>query len=180
MRFLGLTATTLLLLACGVLKDDITPPTPDPEEQAEIDRLRIIASAFRSVRVDIGKGQGIAGPDTPARAVNYSVTLRNPTSYSHVVSYSVYWDAGRFFPTYTGLCSDRTDKFPIRWPEEPLRFEIVKPFSSVVKPSEFSRLPDCFEILPNSGSADIYQIDGFGRSQIDYRIAEREGREYGY
>ena len=112
--------------------------------------------------------------------MEYSVTLTNPTPNAHLVVYSVHWDAGRFIPSDTGVCSDPRDKLPIRWPAEPSRSEVLQPFSSVVKPNESSRLPDCFEIDPTSGSVEIDEIDGWYSFELQYRIAELEGRDIGY
>jgi len=183
MRLLRPIATTFLLLTCVACGGDSAPPTVDPAKQAELERLGNVAEAFALMTIqlsEIGKGQGVAGPEIIGRTVEYTVTLTNPTEHVHLVVYSVYWDAGRFLPTDTGVCSDWRGKFPIGWPDEPSRSEVLQPFASVVKPNESSRLPDCFEIDPASGSRDIYEIDGWYSWELEYRVAELEGREIEY
>jgi len=184
MRLVGPIATTLLVLGCGTFGDNIGPPTTAPEKQAEIARLRIIAEAYRSIKIelsDIGKGRGIAGPETLGRAVNYSVKLNNPTEHAHMVNYSIHWTAGAYVPTETGMCSRWKELgIILRWPDEPLRGEVLQPFTSVTRPFETSALPGCFEIDPMSGGASIYLIDGFDPSLVEYRIAELEGHEIEY
>jgi hypothetical protein len=183
MRVLGPIATTLLVLACGTFQDDIAPPTIDPVKQAEIDRLRMIERTFRSVGVDVGKGHGIAGTDSLARTVNYSVILRNHTPDAHVVTYSVYWTARTFVPSETGVCSQwqRIMPFPREIRADRLRrTETLQPLEWVVKPGESSPIPDCFDIEPSSGHGVIDEIDGLDYAEAEYRIAELEGREIEY
>ena len=63
MRLLGPIATTFLLLTCGACGGDSAPPTVDPANQAERERLGNVAEAFALMTIqlsEIGKGQGVA------------------------------------------------------------------------------------------------------------------------
>jgi hypothetical protein len=180
---LGPIATTLLVLTCGACGSDSPPPTVDAEKQAEINRLRTVSEAYRLITAEltgIGKGQGIEGAESSARTLKYSVTLSNPTEYEHLVIYSANWSARSFIPDNCSLLADGL--FPREnWPDRLMGSEVLQPFESVTRSNEFSPFSDCFDFDLTWSAVFIQDIDGVSHTfNIDQRIAELEGREYGY
>jgi hypothetical protein len=185
MRLLAPIATTFLLVACGASGDDIAPPTIDPEKEAEIARLRPIQEAFRSISIELSDGMGgqhIEGSASPGLTLNYSVTVNNPTANQHGVAYGVNWWAPVFVPRHDACIREEGIGLPPKaeLPNNLEGWEVLRPLQSVTRVIEFSPVSKCFVLDLSWASAFIIYIDGFDQSNVEWRIAQLEGREIDY
>ena len=180
MRFPALATMTWLALSCGACGSDSVPPTPDPQTRAEIARLRASSEAFHSITIElteIGKGQDVDEVDSFAATLKYAVRLNNPTSNEHLVIYRVDWDGRSFTPV--GCPPDAFQRG--FWSDRLRASEVLEPLESITISNEYRPFAHCFDFDLSRSAVFIEEIDGVHHTMnIDQRIAELEGREYGY
>lgn len=109
--------------------------------------------------------------------MKYAVTLNNPTANEHLVIYSVNWEGKSFVPD---IC--RPDGLQRGFWSDRLRAsEVLEPLESITISNEYRPFAHCFDFDLSRSAVAIEEIDGVHHTMnIDQRIAELEGREYGY
>ncbi len=144
------------------------------QRQQEIAKWAGLLDTFDQIKVSVSAPEKIpaSNPEEGTFGLRFLVTIDNPTSESHTVSYDINWEGESFSPNSGACRPDYRDRRPTKDSVLLSGSEKVGSGETVVVEKEESFLAYCFDVEVHSYEVVLERINNYTRGWVEEKLAE--------